>query len=106
MNWRPDNWPKDPCENCEHKKEDDWGLICDLTCGLASAHCYREEGANLILEALKSEGNYGTWHQTQDGDWQEVSYDYVGEPKGWMVLIEDSDSGLYNAPGSVRNTLK
>lgn len=30
--WIPDNWPENPCDGCEKKDEDDWGLVCALTC--------------------------------------------------------------------------
>ncbi len=28
----------DPCENCLNRIEDDWGLVCDLSCGKATQY--------------------------------------------------------------------
>ena len=54
MNWRPSkNWKPDPCRDCERKRTDQWGLICDIACGEHSAYRNYEAGANAMLEAIK-----------------------------------------------------
>ena len=33
-----DNMPDDPCQDCDDLSGDDFGLICNWTCGLATAY--------------------------------------------------------------------
>ena len=46
--WRPDNWPKCPCDDCtaEHKFVDEYGYLCDLSCGKRTKWINREFGAD------------------------------------------------------------
>jgi len=46
---------KDPCDGCKQKEEDDWGLVCDIACGLAFAYGNYEAGADALLDALIKE---------------------------------------------------
>jgi len=52
--YRPDNWPKCPCEDCvrEYKQIDEYGYLCDLTCRERSAWANFELGADAMLETL------------------------------------------------------
>lgn len=50
--WRPDDWPKCPCDDCERKEDDKYGRLCDLACGKYSAYLNREVGANAMQKAL------------------------------------------------------
>jgi len=56
MGWRPKDWPKCPCDDCEKKEIDKWGMICDIVCGEYSAWLNREDGADLMLKALRFNG--------------------------------------------------
>jgi hypothetical protein len=56
MSWRPEDWPKCPCDGCANKVEDEYGLVCDLSCGKHSAWRNREAGADAMLTALKMNG--------------------------------------------------
>jgi len=51
--WRPDNWPKNPCDECREKVNDAFGLVCTWTCEENIAWMSREDGADEILEALE-----------------------------------------------------
>ena len=55
--WRPKNWPMNPCENCEKKVEDRFGLFCNLSCGIGPAHENFEAGADAMFDELRREGN-------------------------------------------------
>ena len=52
MSWRPKEWPKNPCDGCKSKREDDWGLICDIACGNHTRWKHFERGADAMLDAL------------------------------------------------------
>lgn len=51
-NYRPDDWPKCPCDECDRKVIDDYGYFCDLACGERTAWLNREAGADAILKAI------------------------------------------------------
>ena len=53
--WRPPNWPKCPCDGCERKVMDGYGLLCDLSCGEYTAWLNREAGADAMYAALEEE---------------------------------------------------
>ena len=53
MNWRPANWKPDPCKDCIRKREDDYGLICDMACGQHTRYKNYEAGADAMIEAVK-----------------------------------------------------
>jgi hypothetical protein len=42
----------DPCKDCPKKEVDDWGLVCDLACGKASAHDNYKSGAKDMLKYI------------------------------------------------------
>lgn len=73
--WRPDDWPKNPCDNCQDKQEDKYGLLCLWSCGEGMAWLNKEAGADAILGALKKESN----RLTPTSDW-------------WLVSIPDIDN--------------
>ena len=50
MGWRPKDWPKCPCDGCENKVEDVYGMVCDIACGQHTAWCNQEAGADLMFE--------------------------------------------------------
>ena len=56
MSWRPEGWPKCPCDECEKKEEDEYGLLCNLACGKYTAWLNREAGADALLEMLREQG--------------------------------------------------
>jgi len=53
MSWRPEGWPKCPCDECEKKEEDEYGLLCNLACGKYTAWLNREAGADAMLEVRR-----------------------------------------------------
>lgn len=55
MSWRPKDWPKNPCDGCPDKKEDIYGLFCDLACGKATAYINREIGADAMLKTVRGQ---------------------------------------------------
>jgi hypothetical protein len=63
--WRPKDWPKNPCYNCRNKKEDDYGLLCDWSCGKYSNYANFENGADLMLSKLKEQGEYIKLYSTK-----------------------------------------
>ena len=56
--WRPEGWPEPRCVDCPDKVEDQYGLLCNLSCGVESLDKMYEAGADAMLEALRKEG-YG-----------------------------------------------
>lgn len=51
--WRPkEGWDKCPCDDCEKKVEDNYGLLCDLACGQHNAWLNSEAGADAHHEAV------------------------------------------------------
>ena len=78
--WRPNNWPKNPCEHCDRKEVDQYGFICDLPCGQHTRYFNFEAGADKMLEALRSNGCIASeslrnvpgaigWKNLGDGFW-------------------------------------
>lgn len=62
--YRPPNWNnKNPCIECPNKVEDEYGLVCDLACGLFTKYAYKEAGADAMLEGLKAQGSVMTSEQ-------------------------------------------
>ena len=62
--WRPKGWKVNPCDKCLGKVEDNYGLMCDLSCGKATAYANYEAGADALLKALwelASESPTGTF---------------------------------------------
>lgn len=53
--WRPDKWPKCPCDGCTHKAVDNYGYLCNMTCGKRSEWVSFEAGASLMFEVLKKQ---------------------------------------------------
>jgi len=80
-NWRPDNWPDCPCDKCNRNKIDDWGYLCNISCGQRSAWLNQEYGAGLLLEKLKVIGRY----TKTEGNV------YHADPNkfGWIVFIPE-----------------
>ncbi|KKS89299.1 MAG: hypothetical protein UV64_C0007G0002 [Parcubacteria group bacterium GW2011_GWC1_43_11b] len=52
-NWRPKNWPKNPCDSCDHKEEDSYGMICNWSCGQATAQANFEAGAQKMYDEIR-----------------------------------------------------
>jgi len=40
----------DPCENCKEKTVDEYGLYCDIFCGLATAYSNHQAGVREVVE--------------------------------------------------------
>jgi len=78
--WRPENWKANPCDTCPDKREDEWGLECDLYCGMYSAYINYEAGANAILEALDA--------NTLE---MEIQIAITGMPTGKWVFIPEEE---------------
>ena len=61
--WRPDNWPKCPCDGCKEKQVDEYGLLCDLSCGKATAYANYQWGIESVIswirghDLIKPDGN-------------------------------------------------
>jgi len=53
--YRPDGWTKCPCDDCslEMKCIDQYGYMCDLSCGKRSAWANYELGADAMLAGLE-----------------------------------------------------
>ncbi len=51
-NWRPDGWPKCPCDECDRKVVDGYGYFCNLACGERTTWFNREAGADAMYEAI------------------------------------------------------
>ena len=54
--WRPEGWPKYPCDDCTEKQIDGYGYVCDLSCGKRSQWISREAGADAMLESVRNRG--------------------------------------------------
>lgn len=50
--YRPPNWKPNPCDGCDKKEEDEYGLYCNIVCGKATAHSNYEAGADAMYEAI------------------------------------------------------
>ena len=53
--WRPLNWDEinpDHCKDCPDKMIDDYGMLCDLSCGKYSAYRNRENGADKLWKSV------------------------------------------------------
>uniref|UniRef100_A0A6M3LVA6 Uncharacterized protein n=1 Tax=viral metagenome TaxID=1070528 RepID=A0A6M3LVA6_9ZZZZ len=50
---------KNPCEGCRDKVEDQWGLFCDISCGLATTYIHYMAGVIDTLCALTAEVKNG-----------------------------------------------
>lgn len=89
-NWRPDNWSKCPCDECDGKVIDDYGYFCDLACGERTAWLNREAGADAILKALRNGGiqtDTYTWI-----DWPPLAARLkLQGRKGHIVFIEEAE---------------
>ena len=55
--WRPDDWPDNPCDGCESKEEDGYGLVCALSCDKGSWWITYNTGGQAMLDALYKEKN-------------------------------------------------
>ena len=44
---------KNPCDNCDRKREDEYGLLCDISCGQASAYRNYQVGIKEAIEMVK-----------------------------------------------------
>ena len=87
--WRPDDWPKNPCDDCPDKNEDQWGLFCDIACGEHTAWLNHEAGANAILEALYAEVKGGWCRLEKVGNEVFVIWNLVTDfPKNDGVTME------------------
>ena len=47
--------PYNQCETCDHKEVDDYGYLCDITCGGHGAHCVFEKARGMFITKLKGE---------------------------------------------------
>ena len=50
--WRSENWKKNPCDDCGRRVEDEWGSVCNLSCGEATAYSNYEAGAEAMLKEV------------------------------------------------------
>jgi len=55
--YRPDGWKPNPCDDCEDKVEDEYGLVCAIACGLDTAYRNYEAGADAMYDAISKENN-------------------------------------------------
>ena len=55
---------KNPCENCDRKQEDEYGLLCDLACGGYTAWLNYQAG---IKEAIEIVGKLENPYAFSDG---------------------------------------
>ena len=52
MSYRPEGWPKCPCDDCPDKIIDDYGYFCNIVCQKRTHWICREAGADAVLESL------------------------------------------------------
>ena len=78
---------KNPCVECPKKVEDEYGLFCDLACGLFTRYCYKEAGADAMLEALKEKGIYVDVATTVTNNVNPDTFHQF--QKGWLVFIPE-----------------
>ncbi len=81
--WRPEDWGGDPCNECDQKLEDNYGLLCDLSCGKASQYQNFEAGADAMLGALIK---YRDCYRSNL-----KSNDVPATRKGWVVFIPNDE---------------
>lgn len=99
--WRPEEgWRKNPCDGCSRKVEDEWGLVCNLSCGEATAYSNYEVGADAVIEKLKGRGLHGEYLKDfmisvavkkDNPDWAEPFFSYITD-KGWLIFIPEDES--------------
>ncbi|MBU2249451.1 MAG: hypothetical protein KKD77_22075 [Gammaproteobacteria bacterium] len=82
--WRPEDWPKCPCDGCtaENKLVDEYGYLCDISCGQHSAWVQKESGADAMLEALKERS---LAHLRGENTFQGMSF----KEYGFLVFIPE-----------------
>ena len=85
--WRPENWEGCPCDDCLLKQGDEYGLICDLSCGKYSAWANKEAGAAAMLEALEAKGSFIVGAKSGADD-SILNYSIPNEG-GWLVFIPE-----------------
>ena len=91
--WRPENWyvlyPNE-CIGCTNKVEDEWGKVCDLSCGKYSARVNFEAGADAFLQALCTKDNY----MSCIDEWEGLDGIKRKAFKGWLIAIPDDDEAV------------
>jgi len=70
--YRPEDWPKCPCDDCPDKIIDDYGYFCNIVCQKRTHWICREAGADAMLEGLRKEATERTY-----------------KPKGCLVFIPE-----------------
>ena len=89
--WRPLDWPKSPCDDCEHEDIDDYGYYCDLWCGKRTGWANRETGADAILGALRGAGQYfGVGEVIDEPNFTPSGGRWMNQA-GTMVFIPDKE---------------
>ena len=72
--WRPKNWAKCPCDGCPDKVVDEYGCVCDFSCGEYSMWINYEFGADDMLEAVKARLKEGS---SETMDYMHCHGDYL-----------------------------
>lgn len=91
--WRPEHWYvsyPDACVGCTNEVEDEWGKVCDLSCGKYTARVNFESGADAMHKAdidwLKE---HLIGHQCKNIRGQDVTYTVL--TSNWQDFIRDEE---------------
>ena len=79
MSWRPESWSKCPCDDCPNKVIDDYGYVCDLSCGKWGEWFMFEAGADAMLKAVQE--------HLKDTGGNMATFDYInrhGDYNRWL----------------------
>ena len=44
----------DPCKDCAKRQEDEYGLFCDLSCGLATVYAHYQLGVKTFIAWIRT----------------------------------------------------
>ena len=64
--WHPENWEKNPCIDCPNKQIDEWGYLCDWSCGKRSAWLNYEAGADKMRLGIYDNIRRSSWNNNYE----------------------------------------
>ena len=79
--YRPEGWPKCPCDDCTAKAVDEWGYLCDWACQQRTQWLWGEFGADAMLKELCTPDRH------MDNRTDDERYFYG--KKGYLVFIPE-----------------
>jgi len=74
---------KNPCENCPNRQKDNYGLLCDLSCGKHSAYVNYQAGIKEVVDWIR-----GYYTNSDCSNWSGYSInekDLVLKMKEWGI---------------------